>query len=148
MDPKHSCTAEIRLDSAPDKVWKALTDPDLVQRYFYGTRIDSDFRPGSPVRWRGEWQGKAYEDKGEILAAQPGRRLAATLRARIARTRRCAHCPRHADLPCLMVVVCPRPRPARGSGLRRLRRARSAVAGRRRLGPGPQRRYLPFEDTQ
>jgi uncharacterized protein YndB with AHSA1/START domain len=41
----------------------------------FGTNVSSDFRKGSPITWRGEWQGKSYEDKGTILDVEPGRRL-------------------------------------------------------------------------
>ena len=32
----------------------------------FGTTVTSDWKPGSPITWKGEWQGKAYEDKGVI----------------------------------------------------------------------------------
>ena len=33
---------------------------------------------GSPIKWSGEWEGKRYEDKGKVVAAEPGRVLAFT----------------------------------------------------------------------
>ena len=33
----------------------------------FGTTVTSDWVVGSPVAWTGEWQGRAYEDKGIIL---------------------------------------------------------------------------------
>jgi uncharacterized protein YndB with AHSA1/START domain len=33
----------------------------------FGTTVVTDWQEGSPIVWKGEWQGKAYEDKGEIL---------------------------------------------------------------------------------
>lgn len=35
------------LASSPSEVWDALTNPDLTQRYWFGTRIESDWKPGS-----------------------------------------------------------------------------------------------------
>jgi uncharacterized protein YndB with AHSA1/START domain len=32
----------------------------------------------SSILWRGEWQGRRYEDKGQILEFEPNRRFAAT----------------------------------------------------------------------
>ena len=56
-------------------VWKALTTPAIIKRYFFGADVESDFRVGSPIRFRGEFNGKKYEDKGEVLDVQPGKRL-------------------------------------------------------------------------
>ena len=41
-----------RLIRAPrERVWAALTDPDLTERYFFGTRLESSFRPGEMYRY-------------------------------------------------------------------------------------------------
>ena len=58
-----------------DEVWRALTTPETVRSFFMGAEVESDFAVGSPIRFKGEFQGKAYEDKGEILVAEPGRQL-------------------------------------------------------------------------
>ena len=41
----------------------------------FGTNVVSQWREGSPIVWKGEWQGKAYEDKGKILKVKPGQFL-------------------------------------------------------------------------
>ena len=43
-----------------------------------GTEVSTDWRVGSPITWRGEMNGTAYEDKGEILEIEPERRLKVT----------------------------------------------------------------------
>ncbi len=55
-----------------EKVWHGLTDPKLVKQYFFGTEVDSTWKKGSPIFFRGQWDGKAYEDKGTILSIHPG----------------------------------------------------------------------------
>jgi uncharacterized protein YndB with AHSA1/START domain len=49
------------------KVWDALVNPALIRQYMFGTQVASDWKEGSPITWKGEWKGKAYEDKGVIL---------------------------------------------------------------------------------
>jgi uncharacterized protein YndB with AHSA1/START domain len=71
-------SADIEVDASADQVWKALTDPDSVEKYFFGARVDTDWNPGSPIVWRGEFQGKPFEDKGEIVAVQKNRLLSVT----------------------------------------------------------------------
>jgi uncharacterized protein YndB with AHSA1/START domain len=67
--------AEATIDAPASKVWEALTTPALVKRYMFGATVTSDWRPGSPITWKGEWKGKEFEDKGVILELAPGRRL-------------------------------------------------------------------------
>ena len=71
-------TAEIEIDAPATKVWDALTDPGQIKEYMFSSQVESDWKPGSPIVWRGEFEGKSYEDKGEIVEVQPERRLKMT----------------------------------------------------------------------
>jgi uncharacterized protein YndB with AHSA1/START domain len=48
------------------RVWEALTTPDLVKQYFFGSHQETTWEPGSPIRWSGEYEGQSYEDKGVV----------------------------------------------------------------------------------
>jgi len=74
----HVATAECEIDAPPDKVWRALTDPELIKKYMFGSEVKTDWQPGSPITWKGEFEGREYEDKGEIISVDPGRRLEVT----------------------------------------------------------------------
>lgn len=65
----------ITIAAPAEKVWEALTSPEWVKQYFYGTELDTDWQVGSPIFFRGEWEGNAYEDKGTVLAFDPPRSL-------------------------------------------------------------------------
>ena len=56
-------------------VWEALTNPAKIKQFMFGTEAVSDWKQGSPIVWKGEWEGKGYEDKGVILGIEPQRRL-------------------------------------------------------------------------
>ena len=71
-------TAEVEVDADAGRVWQAMTDPDLVAQYMMGSRVESDYRPGSPITWSGSWEGRAYQDKGEVVEVDPGRVLEVT----------------------------------------------------------------------
>jgi uncharacterized protein YndB with AHSA1/START domain len=71
-------TAEAEIDAPRSKVWRALTDPDQIQKYMFGSRVETDWKPGSRITWKGEYEGKKYEDKGEILEVVQERRLKVT----------------------------------------------------------------------
>ncbi|MGN7799879.1 SRPBCC family protein [Leifsonia sp. 22587] len=67
--------ADIRIDASRERLWQALTDPDTISRFLFGSRVETDWRPGSPIVYHGEWEGKPYEDKGVILEIEPEDRL-------------------------------------------------------------------------
>ena len=78
MTNDHLSVASIDIAAPVEAVWEALTRPELVRRYFHGTELVTDWRVGSPVYWRGKWNGESYEDKGVVLALEPGKLLKVT----------------------------------------------------------------------
>jgi uncharacterized protein YndB with AHSA1/START domain len=63
--------AQISIGVSIDKVWDALVNPETIKKYMFGTTVISDWKEGSKIIWKGEWQKKPYEDKGEILLFRP-----------------------------------------------------------------------------
>lgn len=57
------------------KVWEALIKPEIIKKYFFGTNTTTDWKVGSPITFKGEWDGKSYEDKGTILKVEPNKLL-------------------------------------------------------------------------
>lgn len=74
----HVARAEVTVDAAPDTVWRALTDPEQVRSWMVGTELSTDWQVGSPISWKGQMNGRPYEDKGEVLANDEPRRLSFT----------------------------------------------------------------------
>lgn len=70
--------ATITVNAPTAKVWKALTTPELIKQYLFGTEVTTDWQPGSPITYRGVWKGKTYEDKGKILQVDPEKLLVST----------------------------------------------------------------------
>ena len=71
MTPQLTATSSIIIKASPAKVWHALTDPETIKTYLFGTTTVTDWKVGSPIYFRGEWEGKSYEDKGVILEIIP-----------------------------------------------------------------------------
>lgn len=65
-------TTSIVFNVPASAVWEGLTDPKIVEQYFFGTQQKSDYKIGSPITFSGEWEGTKYEDKGTILDITPG----------------------------------------------------------------------------
>ena len=76
MDRKLIAKTSTTIQAPVAKVWEALVTPATIKQYMFGTTVASDFKKGSPITWKGEWQGRKYEDKGVILDLQPQRKLA------------------------------------------------------------------------
>ena len=67
--------SSIDIDAPVDKVWEALIKPEKIKKYMFGTDVVSDWKEGSKIIWKGEWNGKKYEDKGVILDLKPEKLL-------------------------------------------------------------------------
>jgi uncharacterized protein YndB with AHSA1/START domain len=61
----------VELNSHASKVWDALTNPVLIKQYLFGSDAISDWKEGSPLYFKGVWEGKEYMDKGTILKVKP-----------------------------------------------------------------------------
>jgi uncharacterized protein YndB with AHSA1/START domain len=63
--------AEVTIQAPVSKVWEALTSPEIIREYFFGAEAFSDWKVGSPLEFKGVWEGKEYIDKGVILRSEP-----------------------------------------------------------------------------
>jgi uncharacterized protein YndB with AHSA1/START domain len=75
MKNKFVGKASITINAPATKVWEALTKPEIIKQYFFGTNTKSTWKPGSPITFSGEWQGKKYSDKGTVLDIVPNKIL-------------------------------------------------------------------------
>ena len=78
MPNEISTLASVTIEAPAAEVWKALTTPALIKRWFFGVDTETDWEVGSPIVHRGEYQGRPYEDVGTIQRVEPGRLLVHT----------------------------------------------------------------------
>ena len=67
-----------RIDAPIERVWQAITTPAEIKRWFFGVDTESDWKVGSQLVHTGQYQGKPYIDKGEILEIESPKRLVHT----------------------------------------------------------------------
>jgi uncharacterized protein YndB with AHSA1/START domain len=75
ISTNHIAKAETTINASAHNVWNALTDPETIKKYMFGASVVSDWKEGSKIQWKGEWEGKSYEDKGKILILEPNKKL-------------------------------------------------------------------------
>ena len=71
---------EIYIKTTPDRLWSAITDPEVRARYNFGAGAYSDWTPGAAVELRDE-EPALLLGEGEVLDADPPRRLVHTMLA-------------------------------------------------------------------
>ena len=69
---------EIYIKTTPQRLWQAITDPEMRRKYTFGVVISSDWTPGSRYQVAG---GGALIFEGENLVVDPPRRLVQSFRA-------------------------------------------------------------------
>ena len=74
----HVATATTDVEAGPERVWAALTEPEQIAVYMQGSRVTTTWEVGTPITWDGEYDGRAYQDKGEVLTYDEPRVLSVT----------------------------------------------------------------------
>lgn len=61
------------IKATPQEVWNAITNPEFMKQYWFGSHAESDFKAGSP--WKLFRENGEIADSGEILESDPPKRL-------------------------------------------------------------------------
>lgn len=71
----------IRINADVSKVWNALTDPEMTRQYFFGCKVNSDWKKGSDIVFKRKFLLVfPFELKGKILEFKPHQKLKYTLK--------------------------------------------------------------------
>jgi uncharacterized protein YndB with AHSA1/START domain/DNA-binding transcriptional ArsR family regulator len=65
---------EIYIKTTPERLWDAITDPEIRSKYNFGARVESDWTPGSHYEMTAG-DGAVALGEGENLEVDPPRRL-------------------------------------------------------------------------
>lgn len=65
----------IVLNAPIEKVWNALTQPELVKQWQYGSDLITDWKVGNEIRFRNEWEGQVFEQWGTVLEVVPDQKI-------------------------------------------------------------------------
>jgi uncharacterized protein YndB with AHSA1/START domain len=59
--------------TTPERVWSALTSPEMMKQYWFGMHQESTWKAGAP--WRLLFSDGRVADTGEIVEIEPAKRL-------------------------------------------------------------------------
>ncbi len=64
--------AEIEINAPKEKVWDALTNPEITKKYMFGCRVVTNWNPGSSIDWVGSVDGKEVVFvRGKVILCEP-----------------------------------------------------------------------------
>ncbi|MTH17979.1 SRPBCC family protein [Flavobacterium sp. LC2016-01] len=69
----------IVLNAPIEKVWNALTKPELVKQWQYGSDLVTDWKKGNEIRFRNEWEGQVFEQWGTVIEVTPNQKISYSL---------------------------------------------------------------------
>jgi uncharacterized protein YndB with AHSA1/START domain/DNA-binding transcriptional ArsR family regulator len=69
----------IYINASPERVWRAITDGEETVQYYYGTRVNSDWKVGSRVSY--DYPDGTVAADGEVIECTPPTRLETTFLA-------------------------------------------------------------------
>jgi uncharacterized protein YndB with AHSA1/START domain len=75
MNNKLRASASIEINTSSESVWDALTNPEKIKAYLFGTETITDWKVGSPIVFQGEYESHIYQDKGNVLEVVPNQLL-------------------------------------------------------------------------
>jgi uncharacterized protein YndB with AHSA1/START domain len=74
-------SASVDINASPSQVWEALTNPEIIKKYLFGTETITDWKTGSEIIFQGEYgenKEHKYRDKGIIKQNIPNKLLSYT----------------------------------------------------------------------
>jgi uncharacterized protein YndB with AHSA1/START domain len=72
-------TSRVVICAPVNQVWKALTEPEFVKQWQYGSDLITDWQPGHAIRFHSLWEGKVYEQWGQVVEVTTNRLIKYTL---------------------------------------------------------------------
>ena len=67
--------SRLTINAPKEKVWEALTEPEKVKAWQYGSELTTDWNVGNEIRFKSEWEGQIFEQWGTVLEFEPNEKL-------------------------------------------------------------------------
>ena len=67
--------SKLIINASTEQVWDALTNPEKVKAWQYGSELITEWKVGNEIRFKSEWEGQIFEQWGEVLEFEPNEKL-------------------------------------------------------------------------
>jgi uncharacterized protein YndB with AHSA1/START domain len=65
----------LQINASPEKVWEALTKPEKVKLWQYGSELLTSWEPGTDISFVTKWEDQVFKQWGKIVDFQPYTRI-------------------------------------------------------------------------
>jgi uncharacterized protein YndB with AHSA1/START domain len=65
----------IIINASPEKVWETLTNPSLISQYLFGAQTITDWKVGSNILFKINFENTEFIDKGIVIENVPNETL-------------------------------------------------------------------------
>lgn len=59
--------SRLTIKAPKEKIWDALTNPEKVKAWQYGSELTTNWKAGNEIRFKSEWEGQIFEQWGTVL---------------------------------------------------------------------------------
>jgi hypothetical protein len=63
MGTRLTAAASGLINADPAAIWAVITDTRQLGQASFGAKVDTNWRVGSPIAYRGEWEGEASKTR-------------------------------------------------------------------------------------
>ncbi len=67
--------SKITIKASTEQVWDALTNPEKVKQWQYGSELTTDWNVGNEIRFKSEWEGQIFEQWGTVFEFKSNQKL-------------------------------------------------------------------------
>ena len=67
--------SKLTIQATPQRVWDAITKPEMVKKWQFGSDLLTDWKVGEAIRFKTAWEGQIFEQWGTVLEYEPILRL-------------------------------------------------------------------------
>lgn len=75
MENRSIISRKLILPASVSQVWDALINPAKTKLFMFNCEVKSDWQIGSPIIWKGNYQGYESGERGIILEFEVGKKL-------------------------------------------------------------------------